>query len=177
MLNSISVPIYDGRESFVAPPAQLNQIGSSSYPLYKDSKEDLLPGSITCVGYTTYTWQSSGLYKAPPLWLSLNIQFVVLLALPPGISAPSPPSTPSSHPFPRLIYNTPTHSAAFPGPPPCNRSDKKQSSSQAMFHSAALAGHPTGSSSVSHQGQEVEDESPYLSSGSLKDGYEYHEDL
>lgn len=177
MLNSISVPIYDGRESFVASPAQLNQIGSRSYPLYKDSKEDLPPGSITCVGYTTHTWQSSGSYKAPPVSLSLNIQFVVLLALPPGISAPSPPSTPSSRPFPRPIYNTPTRSAAFPGPPPRSRSDKKRSSSQATFHSAALAGHPAGSSSVSHQGQEVEDESPYLSSGSLKDGYEYHEDL
>ncbi|KAJ3861859.1 hypothetical protein EV359DRAFT_83914 [Lentinula novae-zelandiae] len=98
---SRAIPIFDGRDSFVAAPAQLNQIGSRTYPLYKNSEEDLPTGCIVCVGYTAHTWQSSGSYKAPPLSLSLGLQFVIVLALPPGYDGPVLPKSISSRPFPK----------------------------------------------------------------------------
>ncbi|KAJ3917152.1 hypothetical protein F5877DRAFT_68449 [Lentinula edodes] len=164
-----AVAIFDGRGSFVASAAQLNQIASRTYPLYMDSNEELPPGSIVCVGYTAHTWQSSGSSKAPPLCLSLGLQFVVVLALPPGYDGPTLPNSNSSRPFPKPIYNTPTRTKDFPGPP-----RRKQSYSKASHSISGNVGH----SRVPRRGTgNSEDENPYLISGGLKDGYAYHEDL
>ncbi|KAJ3898321.1 hypothetical protein F5879DRAFT_994918 [Lentinula edodes] len=131
-----AVAIFDGRGSFVASAAQLNQIASRTYPLYMDSNEELPPGSIVCVGYTAHTWQSSGSSKAPPLCLSLGLQFVVVLALPPGYDGPTLPNSNSSRPFPKPIYNTPTRTKDFPGPP-----RRKQSYSKASHSISGNVGH------------------------------------
>ncbi|KAJ3886750.1 hypothetical protein GG344DRAFT_69392 [Lentinula edodes] len=164
---SRAVPIFDGRDSFVAAPAQLNQIDSRTYPLYKNSEEDLPTGCIVCVGYTAHTWQSSGSYKAPPLSLSLGLQFVLVLALPPGYDGPVLPKSISLRPFPKPIYNTPTRTKDFPGPPRRNSSHSKPSSYDAA-----------GPSSISRCSQvDSNDDSPYRHEGGLKEGFEYHEDL
>ncbi|KAH7871345.1 uncharacterized protein C8R40DRAFT_1072639 [Lentinula edodes] len=164
---SRAVPIFDGRDSFVAAPAQLNQIGSRTYPFYKNSEEDLPTGCIVCVGYTAHTWQSSGSYKAPPLSLSLGLQFVVVLALPPGYDGPGLPKPISSRPFPKPIYNTPTRTKDFPGPPRRKPPHSKPSSDNAA-----------GSSRISRRSEvDSDDESPYVHAGGLKEGFEYHEDL
>ncbi|KAJ3900298.1 hypothetical protein F5879DRAFT_1054979 [Lentinula edodes] len=166
-----AVPIFDGRGSFVASAAQLNQIASRAYPLYLDSQEEVPPDSIVCVGYTAHTWQSSGSSKAPPLCLSLGLQFVVVLALPPGYDGPPLPSSGSSRPFPKPLYNTPTRTKDFPSPP--RRTHLRlQASSSRVSPDAARP------SRVTHRSQaDSDDDSPYLYSGGLKDGYEYHEDL
>lgn len=167
VLNFITVPIFDGRDSFVASPAQLNQIGSRTYPLYKNSEEDIPTGCIVCVGYTAHTWQSSGSYKAPPLSLSLGLQFVVVLALPPGYDGPAPPKSVSSRPFPKPIYNTPTRTKDFPGPP-----RRKPS------HSKPPSDNVAGSSHIPRDGNvDSDNDSPYLNGGGLKGGFEYHEDV
>ncbi|KAF8832850.1 hypothetical protein HHX47_DHR1001903 [Lentinula edodes] len=171
ILTQATVPIFDGRGSFVASAAQLNQISSRTYPLYLDSQEEAPPDSIVCVGYTAHTWQSSGSSKAPPLCLSLGLQFVVVLALPPGYDGPAPPSSGSSGPFPKPIYNTPTRTKDFPGPPRRNHSRTQASSSRVSPEAARPL-------RVTRRNQaDSEDESPYLSAGRLKEGYEYHEDL
>ncbi|KAJ3892201.1 hypothetical protein GG344DRAFT_64824 [Lentinula edodes] len=164
---SRAVPIFDGRDSFVASPAQLNQIGSRTYPLYKNSEEDIPIGCIVCVGYTAHTWQSSGSYKAPPLSLSLGLQFIVVLALPPGYDGPAPPKSVSSRPFPKPIYNTPTRTKDFPGPP-----RRKSSLSKPPSDNVA------GSSRIPRDGNvDSDNDSPYLNGGGLKGGFEYHEDV
>ncbi|KAF8829517.1 hypothetical protein HHX47_DHR3000766 [Lentinula edodes] len=171
ILTQATVPIFDGRGSFVASAAQLNQISSRTYPLYLDSQEEAPPDSIVCIGYTAHTWQSSGSSKAPPLCLSLGLQFVVVLALPPGYDGPAPPSSGSSGPFPKPIYNTPTRTKDFPGPPRRNHSRTQASSSRVSPEAARPL-------RVTRRNQaDSEDESPYLSAGRLKEGYEYHEDL
>ncbi|KAJ4466979.1 hypothetical protein C8R41DRAFT_925948 [Lentinula lateritia] len=164
---SRAVPIFDGRDSFVTAPAQLNQIGSRTYPLYKNSEEDPPTGCIVCVGYTAHTWQSSGSYKALPLSLLPSLQFIVVLALPPGYDGPDLPKSISSHPFPKPIYNTPTCTKDFPGPPRRKPPRSKPSSEDA-----------TGSSRISrHAKVDSDDDSPYLHAGGLKEGFEYHEDV
>ncbi|KAJ3809807.1 hypothetical protein F5876DRAFT_77385 [Lentinula aff. lateritia] len=164
---SRAVLIFDGRDSFVAAPAQLNQIGSCTYPLYKNSEEDPPTGCIVCVGYTAHTWQSSGSYKAPPLSLSLSLQFVVVLALPPGYDGPDLPKPISSRPFPKPIYNTPTRTKDFSGPP-CRKPPRSKPSSEDA----------AGSSRISrHAKVDSDDDSPYLHAGGLKEGFEYHEDV
>ncbi|KAJ4500111.1 hypothetical protein C8R41DRAFT_863442 [Lentinula lateritia] len=164
---SRAVPIFDGRDSFVASPAQLNQIGSCTYPLYKNSEGDIPTGCIVCVGYTAHTWQSSGSYKAPPLSLFLGLQFVIVLALPPGYDGPAPPKSISSRPFPKPIYNTPTRTKDFPGPP-----RRKPS------HSKPPSDNMAGSSHIPCDGNvDSDNDSPYLNGGGLKGGFEYHEDV
>ncbi|KAJ4464551.1 hypothetical protein C8J55DRAFT_566831 [Lentinula edodes] len=164
---SRAVPIFDGRDSFVTSPAQLNQISSCTYPLYKNSEEDIPTGCIVCIGYTAHTWQSSASYKAPPLSLSLGLQFVVVLALPPTYDEPAPPKCVSLRPFPKPIYNTPTRTKDFLGPP-----HRKSS------HSKLSSDNVAGSSHIPRHGNvDSNNDSPYLNGGGLKGGFEYHEDV
>lgn len=75
------VPIFDGRDGIHGPfrcrPWQLSQIGQCVYPQYKDSSVDLPAGSTVAVGYTAHTYKTSA-----STYLSLSLQFLVLLSLP-----------------------------------------------------------------------------------------------
>ncbi|KAJ3911529.1 hypothetical protein F5877DRAFT_85839 [Lentinula edodes] len=70
---SNAVPIFDGRNpAFSASPAELNQIGTRSYPLYMDGQSDLPDGSVVCIGFTVHTYESPPSYKGPSTSLSLG---------------------------------------------------------------------------------------------------------
>lgn len=81
LLNFIIVPIFDGRDGvhghFSCRPWQLSQIGQRVYPQYQNSSVDLPAGSTVAVGYTAHTYRTS-----VSTYLSLSLQFLVLLSLP-----------------------------------------------------------------------------------------------
>lgn len=95
------VPIFDGRDSAHGPfrcrPWQLSQIGQRVYPQYENSSVDLPVGSTVAVGYTAHTYKSSA-----STYLSLSLQFLVLLSLPASSSTSRhlvTGSSADSHPF------------------------------------------------------------------------------
>ncbi|KAJ3858636.1 hypothetical protein EV359DRAFT_68850 [Lentinula novae-zelandiae] len=134
---------------------------------WKDDPDNLSPLEPVTPGKKRDISNSSGSYKAPPLSLSLGLQFVVVLALPPGYDGPDLPKPISSRPFPKPIYNTPTRMKDFPGPPRRKPPRSKPSSEDAA-----------GSSRISrHAKVDSNDDSPYLHAGGLKEGFEYHEDV
>ncbi|KAJ3741618.1 hypothetical protein EV360DRAFT_90366 [Lentinula raphanica] len=86
-----TIPIFDGRPSadlpaFAALPWQLSRIGQRCYPLYNNGHTDLPRGSIVSVGYTTHAFTPTVPVQGLSNYLSFNLQFLVLLALPPSVS-------------------------------------------------------------------------------------------
>lgn len=110
-LYPISVPIYDGRASnidapFQCTPRQLYEVGIGSYPLYQGGNVDLPPGSTVAVGYTAHTYPNKAHFRGVAKTLSLNLAFVILIALPDSYM-----SSTSTSPFTHYSYNNPDHSA------------------------------------------------------------------
>ncbi|KAJ3935819.1 MAG: hypothetical protein NXY57DRAFT_957834 [Lentinula lateritia] len=157
---SRAVPIFDGRESFIASSAQLNHIGSRTYPLYKGSQEDVPPG-----------------YCAPPLSLSLGIQFVVLLALPPGTDAPAPAASFPLRPPPVPTYTTPPRTNATSSRPNSTSFWSGVPSLRSHSTSKNMATSSTSRTSAHRSQFDQEDGDMYDSSGELGSGYEYLEDI
>ncbi|KIK54041.1 hypothetical protein GYMLUDRAFT_63371 [Collybiopsis luxurians FD-317 M1] len=85
------IPIYDSRTTgletgFEASPNQLHELGFGSYPLFNGGMVDLPQGSIVSVGYTAHSFPTLHHYRHIASTLLLNLAFVLLLSLPPGIA-------------------------------------------------------------------------------------------
>ncbi|KAF9026365.1 hypothetical protein BDP27DRAFT_1541389 [Rhodocollybia butyracea] len=61
---------------------QLHELAIASYPLYGTGMVNLPPGSTVTVGYTAHTYSTQRHYRNIPTCVSLNVAFVILLALP-----------------------------------------------------------------------------------------------
>ncbi|KAF9028520.1 hypothetical protein BDP27DRAFT_1436863 [Rhodocollybia butyracea] len=92
------IPVYDGRcagtdSAFECEPNQLHELAIGSYPLLENGMVDLPPGSTVTVGYTAHTYTTQRHYRNVSTCLSLNVAFVVLLALPTVSALVHPPLT------------------------------------------------------------------------------------
>ncbi|KAF9062028.1 hypothetical protein BDP27DRAFT_1451916 [Rhodocollybia butyracea] len=84
---TVMVPVYDGRctgtnTAFECEHNQLHELAIASYPLYGTGMVNLPPGSTVTVGYTAHTYSTQRHYRNIPTCVSLNVAFVILLALP-----------------------------------------------------------------------------------------------
>jgi hypothetical protein len=74
-----TVPIYDGRlKSKAFTFSDKDFIDLPSWPLYKKGNRELPLDAVVAVGYTINTYST----ERYALALSLNVQFVILLAVP-----------------------------------------------------------------------------------------------
>ncbi|KAF8998741.1 hypothetical protein BDZ89DRAFT_1147991 [Hymenopellis radicata] len=84
------IPIFDGRYDFAATPEQLNSMLSRppTAPLFGDGHTEIPKDAVCLVAHTVNTWQAipQGDSVPYPPTLSLNIQYVVVLALPAALS-------------------------------------------------------------------------------------------
>ncbi|KAJ3832402.1 hypothetical protein F5878DRAFT_666608, partial [Lentinula raphanica] len=109
---SHALPIFDGRgvdglPRFTAQPWELSRIGQRSYPLYNSGNtgnNDLPPNAVVTVGYTAHLYEPRTPVQGLSHCLSYNLQFLVLLALPPFASLPNhslppPPASSSTSTF------------------------------------------------------------------------------
>ncbi|KAJ3763723.1 hypothetical protein EV360DRAFT_78044 [Lentinula raphanica] len=108
-----AIPIFDGRPSadlpaFSAEAWQLSRIGQRSYPLYNNGLTDLPRNSIVFVGYTSHLSSPKSALQGLSKFLSFNLQFLVLLALPPSDTVNT---THPSH-FPYEPHLSPSHTSS-----------------------------------------------------------------
>ncbi|KAH7877448.1 uncharacterized protein C8R40DRAFT_1263838, partial [Lentinula edodes] len=109
--------IFDGRRAatdlaFECEANQLHEIAINSYPLYQNGDVDLPDGAIVTVGYTAHTYATKSHYRDVPVGLSLDLAFIVLLALPSDLRDPIPQPAMSSYSntTPHIRYQTPSNS-------------------------------------------------------------------